>query len=88
MAEVTFSNFISVAKHMAMTILVIVRSHLPAHLIAKQCCNIADCAVRSYDIEGMHLGALGTWRIGQAVIRRLKPFDTKLHHYDPHRLPD
>ncbi|MFT4464345.1 MAG: NAD-dependent formate dehydrogenase [Sodalis sp. (in: enterobacteria)] len=88
-AEVTFSNSISVAEHVVMTILALVRNYLPSHLMAKNGgWNIADCVARSYDIEGMHFGTLGAGRIGQAVLRRLKPFDMTLHYYDPHRLPD
>ncbi|RVG82785.1 NAD-dependent formate dehydrogenase, partial [Sinorhizobium meliloti] len=43
---------------------------------------------RSYDIEGMDIGTVGAGRIGTAVLRRLKPFDVKLHYTDRHRLPD
>lgn len=86
-AEVTFSNSISVAEHVVMTILALVRNYLPSHQIAMNGgWNIADCVARSYDIEGMHFGTLGAGRIGLAVLRRLKPFDMKLHYYDPHRL--
>jgi formate dehydrogenase len=49
--------------------------------------NIADCAARSYDVEGMHVGTVAAGRIGSAVLRRLKPFDMHLHYYDRHRLP-
>ena len=49
--------------------------------------NIADCAARSYDIEGMHIGTVAAGRIGTAVLRRLKPFDVHLHYTDRHRLP-
>ena len=34
----------------------------------------------------MQFGTLAAGRIGLAVLRRLKPFDVKLHYYDPHRL--
>jgi formate dehydrogenase len=50
--------------------------------------NIADCAARSYDVEGMHVGTVAAGRIGSAVLRRLKPFDVHLHYYDRHRLPE
>ncbi|TMB93421.1 MAG: NAD-dependent formate dehydrogenase, partial [Chloroflexi bacterium] len=49
---------------------------------------IADCVSRSYDLEGMDVGTVGAGRIGTAVLRRLKPFDVKLHYTDRHRLPD
>jgi formate dehydrogenase len=49
--------------------------------------NIADCVERSYDLEGMNVGTVAAGRIGLAALRRLKPFDVKLHYYDKHRLP-
>jgi formate dehydrogenase len=50
--------------------------------------NIADCASRSYDLEGMQVGTVGAGRIGSAVLRRLKPFEVGLHYTDRHRLPE
>ena len=80
-AEVTYSNSISVAEHVVMTLLALVRNYLPSHMMAKNGgCNIADCVARSYDVEGMHFGTLGAERIGQAVLRRLKPFAMPLHY--------
>jgi formate dehydrogenase len=35
----------------------------------------------------MHVGTVAAGRIGLAVLRRLKPFDVKLHYTDRHRLP-
>ena len=49
--------------------------------------NIADCAERSYDLEGMAVGTVAAGRIGLAVLKRLKPFDVQLHYTDRHRLP-
>jgi formate dehydrogenase len=86
-AEETFSNSISVAEHVVMMVLSLVRNYLPSHEIAvKGGWNIADCVSRSYDLEGMQFGTIAAGRIGLAVLRRLKPFDVKLHYYDPHRL--
>ncbi|KKW90438.1 NAD-dependent formate dehydrogenase [Sphingobium chungbukense] len=86
-AEETFSNSISVAEHVVMMVLSLVRNYLPSHEIAREGgWNIADCVARSYDVEGMQFGTLAAGRIGLAVLRRLKPFDVKLHYYDPHRL--
>ncbi|MGW3626410.1 NAD-dependent formate dehydrogenase [Streptomyces sp. NPDC000880] len=88
-AEVTYSNSISVAEHAVMQILALVHNYLPAHewVTAKNGWNIADSVSRAYDLEGMHVGVLGSGRIGQAVLHRLKPFDVTLHYSDPHRLP-
>jgi formate dehydrogenase len=88
-AEVSYSNSISVAEHVVMLILSLVRNYLPSHQrVLDGGWNIADCASRSYDLEGMQVGTVGAGRIGSAVLRRLKPFDVGLHYTDRHRLPD
>ncbi|MGW7365156.1 NAD-dependent formate dehydrogenase [Streptomyces sp. NPDC054841] len=88
-AEVTFSNSISVSEHAVMQILTLVHNYMPAHewVTTKKGWNIADSVSRAYDLEGMHVGVLGSGRIGQAVLRRLVPFDVTLHYCDVHRLP-
>ena len=87
-AEVTYCNSISVAEHVVMTILALVRNYLPSHQwVLDGGWNIADCAARSYDVEGMHVGTVAAGRIGLGVLRRLKPFDMHLHYTDRHRLP-
>ena len=87
-AEATFSNSISVAEHAVMTVLVLVRNFVPAHLTALTGgWNVADLAARSYDLEGFAVGTLGAGRIGLAVLRRLAPFDVQLHYCDRRRLP-
>jgi len=87
-AEVTYCNSISVSEHVVMMILGLVRNYLPSWEVVKRGgWDIADCAARSYDVEGMHIGTVAAGRIGTAVLRRLKPFDVHLHYHDPHRLP-
>ncbi len=87
-AEVTYSNSVSVAEHVVMMILSLVRNYLPSHQIVRdRGWNIADCVARSYDLEGMHVGSVAAGRIGLAVLRRLAPFDVRLHYTDRHRLP-
>jgi formate dehydrogenase len=87
-AEVTYSNSISVSEHVVMMILSLVRNYLPAHQwVLDGGWNIADCVARSYDLEAMDVGTVAAGRIGSAVLRRLKPFDVKLHYTDRHRLP-
>jgi len=87
--EVTYSNSISVSEHAVMQILALVRNYLPSHewVTARRGWNVADSVARSYDLEGMDVGVFGAGRIGMAVLRRLKPFDVKLHYNDVHRLP-
>jgi formate dehydrogenase len=88
-AEVTYSNSISVAEHVVMMILGLVRNYIPSHDWARKGgWNIADCVERSYDLEGMQVGTVAAGRIGLAVLRRLKPFDVGLHYTDRHRLPE
>nr|WP_062337068.1 NAD-dependent formate dehydrogenase [Herbidospora sakaeratensis] len=87
-AEVTYSNSISVAEHVVMMILSLVRDYLPAWEVVKEGgWNIADVVKRSYDLEGMHVGTVAAGRIGLAVLKRLAPFDVHLHYTDRHRLP-
>ena len=86
-AEVTYCNSISVAEHVVMMILSLVRNYIPSYQwVVKGGWNIADCVQRSYDVEGMTVGTVAAGRIGSAVLRRLKPFDMKLHYTDRHRL--
>ena len=88
-AEVTFCNSISVSEHVVMMILALVRNYIPSYQwVVKGGWNIADCVKRSYDLEGMNVGTVAAGRIGLAVLRRLKPFDVKLHYMDRHRLPE
>ena len=87
-AEVTYCNSISVSEHVVMMILALARNYLPSWEVVKAGgWDIADCAARSYDIEGMHVGTVAAGRIGSAVLRRLKPFDVHLHYTDRYRLP-
>jgi formate dehydrogenase len=87
-AEVTYSNSISVAEHVVMMILGLVRNYIPSYQqVVDGGWNIADCVARSYDIEGMQVGTVAAGRIGTAVLRRLAPFDVGLHYTDRHRLP-
>ncbi|MGH6869558.1 MAG: NAD-dependent formate dehydrogenase, partial [Methylocella sp.] len=49
-AEVTYSNSISVAEHVVMMILSLVRNYIPSYQwVVRGGWNIADCVTRSYD---------------------------------------
>jgi formate dehydrogenase len=88
-AEVTYCNSVSVSEHVVMLILSLVRNYIPSYQwVVNQGWNIADCVSKSYDLEGMEVGTVAAGRIGLAVLRRLKPFDVKLHYTDRHRLPE
>src|SRR5471032_1029613 len=87
-AEVTYCNSISVAEHVVMMILALVRNYIPSYQqVLDGGWNIADCVSRSYDLEGMQVGTVAAGRIGSAVLRRLQPFEVGLHYTDRHRLP-
>ncbi|MCJ1472948.1 formate dehydrogenase (NAD+), partial [Lambiella insularis] len=77
-AEVTGSNVVSVAEHVIMTILTLVRNFVPAHeQIEAGEWNVAAVAKNEYDLENKVVGTVAVGRIGERVLRRLKPFDCK-----------
>jgi formate dehydrogenase len=87
-AEVTYCNSISVAEHVVMMILGLVRNYIPSHqIVLDGGWNIADAVSRSYDVEGMQVGTVAAGRIGLGVLRRMAPFDVGLHYMDRHPLP-
>merc|ERR1712000_739700 len=82
-AEVTGSNVVSVAEHVVMTILLLIRNFVPAHeMVERGDWDVAAAAKQEYDLEGK-VGTVAVGRIGERVLRRLKPFDCKeLLYYD------
>lgn len=87
-AEVTGSNVVSVAEHVVMMILGLVRNYIPSYKnVVDGGWDIAECISRSYDVEGMKVGTVAAGRIGLRVLQRLKPFDVELHYFDKFRLP-
>ena len=87
--EVTYCNSRSVAEHIVMMILSLVRDYHNQHRIVNEGgWNIADAVQRSYDVEGMHVGTVAAGRLGLDALRKMKPFDVHLHYFDRHRLSD
>ena len=87
--EVTYCNSRSVAEHIVMMIVSMVRDyHTQYAIVNNGGWNIADAVQRSYDVEGMHIGTVAAGRIGLDALRKMKPFDVHLHSFDRHRLPD
>ena len=87
--EVTFCNSRSVAEHIVMMIVSMVRDYHNQHRIVNEGgWNIADAVQRSYDVEGMHIGTGAAGRIGLDALRKMKPFDVHLHYFDRHKLPE
>jgi len=85
--EVTYCNSRSVAEHIVMMILALVRDYHNQHRIVNEGgWHIADAVQRSYDVEGMHIGTIAAGRIGYDMLRKMHPFDVHLHYFDKHRL--
>lgn len=89
-AEVTGSNVVSVAEHVLMTILVLVRNYTPANeMIRRGDWVVSDVARDEFDLEGKVVGTIGAGRIGYRVLQRLLPFEPKeLLYYDYTSLPE
>jgi formate dehydrogenase len=81
---------VSVAEHVLMSILLLVRNFVPAHdQIRNDDWNVAEVARNSYDLEGKVVGTVGAGRIGYRVLQRLAPFDCKeLLWFDYTDLPE
>ncbi|PWN97391.1 NAD-dependent formate dehydrogenase [Tilletiopsis washingtonensis] len=89
-AEVTGSNVVSVAEHVIMTILILVRNYNVGHeqVYRSKAWDVAAVAKDSYDLEGKVVGTIGAGRIGYRVLERLLPFNCKeLLYYDYQDLP-
>lgn len=77
-AEVTGSNVVSVAEHVVMTILLLVRNFVPAHeMIQAGEWDVAGVAKNEFDLENKVVGTVAVGRIGERVLRRLKAFECK-----------
>ncbi|KAJ3995997.1 NAD-dependent formate dehydrogenase [Lentinula boryana] len=87
--EVTGSNVVSVAEHVVMNMLTLVRNFIPAHeMIERGDWQVSDVARNAFDLEGKVIGTIGAGRIGYRVLERLVPFDCKEHlYYDYAKLP-
>jgi len=87
--EVSGSNVVSVAEHVVMDILLLVRNFVPAHeMIERGDWEVAAVARDAYDLEGKVVGTIGAGRIGYRVLQRLVPFDCKeLLYFDYAPLP-
>ncbi|KAL0054924.1 hypothetical protein WJX82_004525 [Trebouxia sp. C0006] len=77
-AEVTGSNVVSVAEHVVMLILTMVRNYLPAHKqITDGGWDVGAAASKAYDLQCKTVGTVGTGAIGQLVLQRLQGFGCK-----------
>ncbi|KAG2356457.1 hypothetical protein BDR07DRAFT_1491957 [Suillus spraguei] len=63
--EVSGSNVVSVAEHVMMSILLLVRNFVPAHeMIERGDWMVSDIARNAFDLEGKVVGTIGAGRIG------------------------
>jgi formate dehydrogenase len=86
-AEITGSNVVSVAEHVVMQILTLVRNYIPSYKqVVDGRWDIGDIAARAHDLEDKVVGIVGMGRIGQRVAARLKPFDVHTYYNDYQRL--
>ena len=86
-AEITGSNVVSVAEHVVMQILTLVRNYIPSYYeILEGGWDIGKVAAKSHDLEDKVVGIVGMGRIGQRVAVRLKPFDVRMYYSDYQRL--
>ena len=86
-AEITGSNVVSVAEHVVMQILTLVRNYIPAYKqVIEGRWDIGEVAAKAHDLEDKVVGIVGMGRIGQRVAARLKPFDVHTYYFDYRRL--
>ncbi|KAF8638080.1 hypothetical protein AX16_010712 [Volvariella volvacea WC 439] len=87
--EVSGSNVVSVAEHVIMSILLLVRNFVPAHeMIERGDWQVSQVTRNAFDLEGKVIGTIGAGRIGYRVLQRLVPFNPKeLLYYDYAPLP-
>eukprot|EP00891_Asterochloris_glomerata_P005003 jgi/Astpho2/5003/Aster-05941 len=88
-AEITGSNVVSVAEHVVMMILSLVRNYMTGyHQVINGEWNIGGIAKDAFDLEGKVVGTVGAGRIGQRVLKRLHGFDCEeLLYTDFKQLP-
>ncbi|KAH9048660.1 NAD-dependent formate dehydrogenase [Lactarius deliciosus] len=87
--EVSGSNAVSVAEHVVMSTLLLVRNFVPAHeMIERGDWQFSQITRNAFDLENKVVGTIGAGPIGYRVLQRLVPFDCKeLLYFDDAPLP-
>ncbi len=89
-AAVTGANTVSVAEHVVMVALALMRGLIPAHnQMARGEWALPYWIAHARDLQGKTVGIVGMGRIGREVAARLLPFGVTLFYYDAQPLtPD
>jgi formate dehydrogenase len=87
-AAVTGANTVSVAEHVVMVALALLRGLIPAHnQMARGEWSLPYWIAHARDLQGKTVGIVGMGRIGREVATRLLPFGVTLFYYDVNPLP-
>lgn len=87
-AAVTGANTVSVAEHVVMVALALIKGLIPAHnMLAQGQWSLPYWIAHARDIQGKTVGILGVGRIGREVAARLLPFGVTTFYYDVNPLP-
>lgn len=87
-ASVTGANTVSVAEHVVMVALAMMRGLIPAHnMMARGEWSLPYWIAHARDLQGKTVGIIGMGRIGREVATRLLPFGVTTFYYDANPLP-
>lgn len=87
-AAVTGANTVSVAEHVVMVAIALMRGLIPAHnMLARGEWSLPFWIANAHDLQGKTVGIVGMGRIGREVATRLLPFGVTTFYYDIHPLP-
>ncbi len=87
-AAVTGANTVSVAEHVVMVALAMMRGLIPAHnMLARGEWSLPYWIAHARDLQGKTVGIVGMGRIGREVAARLLPFGVTTFYYDVNPLP-
>ncbi|MEL0538945.1 NAD-dependent formate dehydrogenase [Staphylococcus debuckii] len=80
--EVTDSNTVSVAEHIVMLTLILVRNYEEGHHQSEEgTWNLTKVTNHAFELQHKTIGIFGLGRIGRLVGERLKPFDVNIQHH-------
>lgn len=86
-AAVTGANTVSVAEHVVMVALALMKGLIPAHtMLAQGQWSLPYWIAHAHDIQGKTIGIIGMGRIGREVATRLLSFGVTTFYYDIHPL--